>query len=73
MAQKGPLQCKRFQRLGHMQRNGGYAPGAKGLEAPTSLVNALPRGNKLSAALAEETTRRNTRAVLSGKKRRRIL
>jgi len=56
-----------------MQRNGGYAPGAKGLEAPTSLVNALPRGNKLSAALAEETTRRNTRAVLSGKKRRRIL
>jgi hypothetical protein len=26
LAPKGPLQCKRCQRFGHTQRNGGYAP-----------------------------------------------
>jgi hypothetical protein len=26
VAPKGPMQCKRFQRFGHMQRNCGYAP-----------------------------------------------
>jgi hypothetical protein len=40
--------------------------------APTSPVGALPREKRLSAVTAGKTTWRNTGAVLSGKKRKRL-
>jgi len=48
-------------------------PGASRVGAPTSPVDALPRGNSLRAVVAGDTTRRTTGSVLSGKKRRRPL
>ena len=48
-------------------------PGASRVAAPTSPVGALPRENSLSAVVVVEITRRTTRAVLSGKKRRWLL
>jgi len=57
VAPKGPLQCKRFQRFGHTH------PGASRVGARTSLVDALPRGNSLSAVAAVETTQRTTVAA----------
>jgi hypothetical protein len=47
--------------------------GASRVGAPTSPMDALHRGNSLSAVVAGETTRRTTGAVLSGKNRRRLL
>jgi len=38
-------------------------PGASLVGAPTTPVNALPRGNSLSAMAAAETTQRTTVAV----------
>jgi hypothetical protein len=68
VAPRGPLQFKRYHRFGHPQRNCGFAPGASRVGAFTSPVGALPRGNSLSDVDAEETTRRNTVGVLSGRK-----
>jgi hypothetical protein len=48
-------------------------PGASRVAAPISPVGAPPRMNSLSAVAAGETTRRTTGAVLSGKRRRRLL
>jgi hypothetical protein len=48
-------------------------PGASCVAAPTYPVGALPRENSLCAVAAGETTRRTTGAVLSGKRRSRLL
>ena len=47
--------------------------GASRVGAPTSSVDAVPRGNSISAVVARETTQRITGAVLGGKKRRGLL
>jgi hypothetical protein len=44
-------------------------PGALRVGAPTFPLGALPHGNSLSAVAVEETTRRTTVGVLSGRKR----
>jgi hypothetical protein len=51
------------QRFGHTQRNCGYAPRCVACGAPTSLVDALPRRNSLSAVTAGETAQRTTVVV----------
>jgi hypothetical protein len=48
-------------------------PVASRVAAPNSQVGAPPHMNSLSAVAAGETTRRTTGAVLSGKRRRRLL
>jgi len=48
-------------------------PGASSVGAPTSPVNVLPCESSYSVLVAEETTRRSTVAILSGKKRMRYL
>ena len=52
LSPKGPLQCKRCQRFGHTQRKCGYAPRCAACGAPTSPVDALPRGSSLCAVAA---------------------
>jgi len=54
VAPKGPLQCKRCQRIGHRQRKCVYAPRCVACGAPASPVDALPRGKSLSAVAARE-------------------
>ena len=48
VAPKGPLQCKRCQRLGHTQRNCVYAPRCVACGATTSPADTLPCGSGLS-------------------------
>ena len=69
---KGPLQCKRCQRLATHSETADTRPGASHVGALTSPVGALPRGGSLSVAGAGITTRRTTVAVLSGKRLRRL-
>jgi hypothetical protein len=52
VAPKGPLKCKRCQGFGLTQRNSRYAPGASCVMSPTSPVDALPNGERLSAVTA---------------------
>jgi hypothetical protein len=71
-ALKGPLQCKRYQRFGHTQRNCGYAPRC------VACGDAHPSGKchpkaAAEAVAAEETTLLTIVVAVSGKKQRRPL
>ena len=70
VATKGPLQCKRCQRLDIRSETAVTHPGASRVGAPTSPVVALPRGNSPSAVAVGKTTQRTIGAVRSGKRRR---
>jgi hypothetical protein len=68
-ARKGPLQCRCFQRFGHMQHTCSYAPRCMACwDASVS-----PQSSSLSAAVAEETTLLTIKVTVSGRKQRRLL
>ena len=73
LAPKGPLQCRRCQRFGHTQRNCGYAPrcvacGGSHLSSGCSTPRDQP-----ACCGCGVTTQRVTVAVLSGRRRGRLL
>jgi hypothetical protein len=69
VAPKDRLQCKRCQRSYTRRVTAATCPGASRVGALNSPGGALRHGTSLSAVAAEETTRRTTGAVLSGKRR----
>jgi hypothetical protein len=73
VAPKGPVQCKRCQRIGHLQGICGYAPrcvtcGETNLSGGCSTPNS-----SLNAAAAVASTRPTTGAAASGKRQKRRL